>query len=175
MGGRIALLTATLIPDRFACLILESASPGIVSPDGRARRARSDEALARLITEKGVEAFSTYWEDQPLFASQKRLPREVKVRIRNLRLRNNPIGIANTLRAAGTGIQPPVHKLLPRLKIPVLSIAGEYDHKFSAIAKDMCSQLPDGRLSIIPGAGHAPHIEKPRAFNKVVLAFLGEL
>ncbi len=175
MGGRIALVTATLMPDRFAGLVLEGASPGLISPDGRARRARSDGELARLITKEGVEAFSKYWEQRPLFASQKRLPPEVRERIRNRRLRNNPTGLANTLRAASPGLQPPVHKSLPSLKIPVLCIAGEYDHKFSAIAKEMCSKLPDGRLSIIAGAGHAPHIENPQEFNRIVLGFLREL
>ncbi len=175
MGGRIALVTATLMPDRFACLVLEGASPGLVSSDERARRARSDGELARLITEEGVEAFSNYWEQRPLFASQKRLPPEVRERIRNQRLGSNPTGLANILRAASPGLQPPVHKSLASLKIPVLCIAGEYDHKFSAVAKEMCSRLPDGRLSIMAGAGHAPHIEKPLEFNRVVLAFLRQL
>lgn len=175
MGGRIALLTATLMPDRFRCLVLESASPGLISPDERARRTKSDDALARLITEEGVEAFSNYWEQQPLFASQRLLPHRVQERIRNQRFRNNPMGLANTLRATGSGIQRPVHKALPSLKIPVLCIAGEYDNKFRAIAKDVCGKLPNGRLSIILGAGHAPHMEKPREFNTVVLAFLREL
>jgi 2-succinyl-6-hydroxy-2,4-cyclohexadiene-1-carboxylate synthase len=64
--------------------------------------------------------------------------------------------------------------MLPNLKMPVLCIAGEYDYKFRAIARQMCTKLPDGRLSIIPGAGHAAHIERPREFNRDVLAFLRE-
>ncbi len=174
MGGRIALLTATRMPERFSCLVLESVSPGLISQEDRAQRARSDGILARRITDEGVEAFSRFWEHQPLFATQKSLPREVRERIRNQRLRNSPVGLANALRGAGSGVQQPVHESLPFLKIPVLCITGEYDNKFTAIAKDICNKLPNGRLSIIPGAGHAPHIEKPSAFNKAVLAFLEE-
>ncbi len=175
MGGRIALASAALMPNECGCLVLEGASPGLISPKERARRKRSDEALARLIIEEGVEAFLNYWQQQPLFASQKLLPREVQERIRNQRLRNNPTGLANTLRAASPGVQPPVHESLPTLKIPVLCIAGEYDHKFSAIAKEMCSKLRNGHLSIIPGVGHTPHVEKPQEFNRVVLDFLDKL
>jgi 2-succinyl-6-hydroxy-2,4-cyclohexadiene-1-carboxylate synthase len=174
MGGRVSLAAAALMPNECGCLVLEGASPGLISPKERARRKRSDEAVARLIMKEGVDAFSNYWHQQPLFASQKLLPRAVQEGIKKQRLRNNPTGLANTLRAASLGVQPHVHKSLPTLKIPVLCIAGEYDHKFRAIAKEMCSKLRYGRLSIIPGAGHATHMEKPQEFNRVVLAFLGE-
>jgi 2-succinyl-6-hydroxy-2,4-cyclohexadiene-1-carboxylate synthase len=122
----------------------------------------------------GVDAFVNHWEQQPLFDSQRSLPRSVRQRIRTQRLRNNPIGLANTLRAASPGVQPPLHKLLRTLKIPALCVAGQYDHKFTKIAREMCSKLPYGKLAIIPGAGHATHIEKPRDFNMLVLAFLDE-
>jgi 2-succinyl-6-hydroxy-2,4-cyclohexadiene-1-carboxylate synthase len=174
MGGRIALAAAALTPEQCGCLVLEGASPGLSSPNERAQRRRRDEALARLIMKKGVHQFTDHWERQPLFESQRSLPRRVREQIRKQRLRNNPIGLANTLRAANPGTQPPVHKLLPNIKIPVLCIVGEYDRKFKTIAKDMCNKLPNGRLTIIPKTGHAPHIEKTREFNSAVLTFLNE-
>jgi 2-succinyl-6-hydroxy-2,4-cyclohexadiene-1-carboxylate synthase len=174
MGGRIALASATLNPKTCECLIVESASPGLSSKEEREERVRSDSALARFIEEEGVEAFTNYWEQQPLFASQKQLPSETREHIRNQRLRNNAIGLANALRAAGSGAQPPVHNLLSALKIPVLCIAGQNDPKYCSIARDMCNQLPNVRVSIIPGTGHAPHLEKPEEFNRIVLDFLRE-
>jgi 2-succinyl-6-hydroxy-2,4-cyclohexadiene-1-carboxylate synthase len=174
MGGRIALAAATSNPSMCQCLVLEGASPGLIARDARARRKRNDEALASLIMKEGVEAFVNYWERRPLFDSQRSLPRSVREGIRTQRLRNNPIGLANTLRAASPGVQPPLHKLLRKLRIPVLCVAGQYDHKFTGIAREMCGKLRYGKLAIIPGAGHATHIEKPREFNTLVLAFLGE-
>src|SRR5208283_5357899 len=174
MGGRIALASAALNPKTCECLIIESASPGLSSKEEREERVRTDSALARFIEEEGVEAFTNYWEQQPMFASQKQLPSETREQIRNQRLKNNAIGLANTLRAVGSGAQPPVHELLPTLKIPVLCIAGEYDTKYCSIAREMYNQLPNARLSIIPGAGHAPHLEKPEEFNRLVLDFLRE-
>jgi len=174
MGGRIALATAALIPNTCDVLILEGASPGLESPNARLRRQRSDDALADFILEEGIEAFTNYWAQQPLFDSQKTLPPQIKDRIRSQRLKSNPIGRANTLRATGLGAQPCIHKLLPSINAPALCIAGEYDRKFTSIARKMCSKLGNGRLAIIPGAGHATHIEKPREFNRVVLNFLEE-
>jgi 2-succinyl-6-hydroxy-2,4-cyclohexadiene-1-carboxylate synthase len=175
MGGRIALLTAVSNPEKFNGLILEGASPGLSSAKERKRRARKDEALAQRIVEKGIETFADYWENQGLFATQKRLPREIREWLREQRLANNPVGLSNTLRATGLGVQPPVHKSIPLLKIPVLCVTGGVDRKFTTIAKDMCRKLPNGKLTVIRGSGHAPHLEKPEQFNKVVLRFLDQL
>ena len=174
MGGRVALAAATIVPTACHSLVLEGASPGLRSPNARARRQKKDEALASLILKQGIEAFTNYWSEQPLFETQKLLPQQIQDRIRNQRLKNNPIGLANILRAAGTGAQPSIHESLPSLRIPVLCIAGEYDRKFAAIARRTCGKVQNGRLAIIPGAGHAPHLEKPRDFNRVVMAFLYE-
>ena len=89
-----------MMPERCACLILEGASPGLAEPKERAERAEGDHALADLIEEKGVEAFFDYWERLPLFASQRDLPREIQAFIRELRFRQNPRGLANTVRGA---------------------------------------------------------------------------
>ena len=175
MGGRIALAAAVLVPDLCENLILEGASPGLTSPEARVRRQIKDEALADSILRDGIEAFINHWEKQPLFRTQQSLPPEIRRQIRSQRLKSNPIGLANSLRATGLGMQPPFTKSLPTLKIPVLCIAGEYDRKFTVIARRMCGKLRNGRVAIIPGAGHATHLEKPQDFNKVVQDFLGSL
>jgi len=175
MGGRIALLAATLNPESCRCLILEGSSPGIQARNARAERRKRDAALARFIMKEGVVAFANYWERQPLFASQQSLPRSTRQRIRRQRLKNNPRGLAYTLLAANPGAQPPVHRSLSKLKMPVLCVVGEYDVKYRSIAKEMCSKLPHGHVAVIPDAGHAPHIERPREFNRVVLDFLNEV
>jgi 2-succinyl-6-hydroxy-2,4-cyclohexadiene-1-carboxylate synthase len=175
MGGRIALLTAVSNPEKFTGLILEGASPGLSSAKERRERARRDDALAQRILEKGIETFADYWEKQGLFASQKRLPKEIRDWLREQRLANNPIGLSNTLRAVGLGVQPHVEKSLPSLTIPALCVTGSLDRKFTSISKEMCKNLPNGKLAVIRGVGHAPHLEKPEQFNKVVLRFLDQL
>jgi len=172
MGGRIALAAALLVPDLCDTLVLEGTSPGLTSPKARVRRQIRDEALAELIQRDGIEAFINHWEKQPLFRTQQSLPPEIRKQIRSLRLKSNPIGLVNSLRAAGLGVQPPFSDSLSTLKIPVLCVVGEYDRKFTVIARRMCSKLRNGRIAVIPGAGHATHLEKPQDFNKVVLEFL---
>ena len=166
MGGRIALYTA--LSGFFRALILESASPGLEDPAEREERRTSDEALAASIEREGVPAFVERWERLPLFASQRTLPLECREALHRQRLQNNAMGLAQSLRGVGTGVQPSLYAQLPTLHIPVLLIAGELDTKFTAIAKHMAQALPRSQLHIIPAAGHTVHLEQPELFTSLV-------
>ena len=169
LGGRIALYTA--FSGFFRALILESASPGLASPIEREERRISDEILAASIERDGVAAFVDRWEKLPLFASQQSLPAECKQALHAQRLHNCAVGLANSLRGVGVGVQPALHLRLPALSIPVLLIAGELDNKFCALARQMAQVLPQSQLHIVPGAGHAVHLERPREFDDLIRDF----
>ena len=169
MGGRIALYVA--FSGFFRALILESASAGLADLSERVQRRRNDEALATSIERGGIEAFVERWEQLPLFASQLRLPQEVREALRTQRLGNCARGLAQSLRGIGTGVQPALHDQLPKLHLPVLLIAGELDRKFSILARKMAQALPLALLCIVPDAGHAIHIEQPEVFDAVVKDF----
>ena len=175
MGGRLAIAAALGLPGRTAALVAESASPGLALESERRDRAAQDSSLARRIEEAGIEAFVTYWEALPLFAGQADLPAATRERLRTQRLRNRPLGLANSLRGMGTGVQPPLHERLSDLAVPVLFAAGEQDAKFVAIARQMHRQVPGSRLCVISGVGHAAHLERPDEFNGAVLEFLASL
>ena len=166
MGGRIALYTA--LSGYFRALILESASPGLEDPVEREERRTSDEVLAASIEREGVPAFIERWEHLPLFASQRALPFECREALHRQRLQNNAIGLAQSLRGVGTGVQPSLFAQLPTLHMPVLLIAGELDTKFTTIAKHMAQALPQSQLHIIPAAGHTVHLEQPQLFTSLV-------
>lgn len=174
MGGRVALRLALRAPERVWALVLESASPGIEDPEERAARVRSDDALAADIERDGIEAFVARWEALPLWASQARLPAEVRERLRAQRLRNSPVGLANSLRGMGAGQEEPVLDRLDRLTLPVLLLAGALDGKYCGLAREMARRLPCARLAVVPEAGHAVHLEQPAAFQAAVRAFLQE-
>jgi pimeloyl-ACP methyl ester carboxylesterase len=55
---------------------------------------------------------------------------------------------------------------------PTLLLAGALDPKFVEIAERMASAMPDARLTVIPEAGHAVHLERPDAWLEAVKAFL---
>ncbi|MBI4570486.1 MAG: 2-succinyl-6-hydroxy-2,4-cyclohexadiene-1-carboxylate synthase [Chloroflexi bacterium] len=175
MGGRVALhlaLSASGGPERLWALVLESASPGIEDASEREERRRSDEALAERIEREGLERFVAYWEEQPVFASQSRLPDAVRAELRRQRLGNNPVGLANSLRGLGAGRQEPVLHQLGELRVPVLLIAGALDQKYCDLARRMAAVLPCAQMEIVPEAGHTVHLEQPEAFDRVVRAFL---
>ncbi len=172
MGGRVALAFALAHPQRVGALVLEGASPGIADPEERRARIARDERLAERIERDGVETFVDEWMRQPLFATQACLGPDVLAAARAVRLAHRPIGLANSWRGMGAGAQEPLWDRLHALPVPALLLAGEQDTKFLAIAHSMAQSLPDAIVRIVPGAGHATHLEKPAAFRDCVLDFL---
>lgn len=171
MGGRLALYTAVHYPDSVSKLILESASPGIANVTERLERIKSDGALGQRIILEGVASFVAYWEHLPLFATQTPAMRD---QLRPIRLAHTRHGLANSLFGMGTGGQPPLWNRLYELAMPVLLIAGELDAKFTAIARQMHERIPNSTLAIIPGAGHAVHLEQPARYAQILGAFLAK-
>lgn len=165
MGGRLALHYALTRPARVRRLILVGASPGIADAAARAARRRSDERLAQEIERLPLEDFAERWARTPILAGQ---PAEVAARAHADRLRCTPSGLARALRGLGPGTLPPLWHQLGELSMPVLLIVGEYDHKYREIAQRMVQALPDGRLEVIAGAGHAVHLERPAAVAALI-------
>lgn len=172
MGGRFALAYAARNPERVRRLVLESASPGLVTEEERSERRTLDEALARFLETEGIEAFVQRWEAQELFDSQRALPAETREAHRARRLLNNPRSLAASLRGLGTGALPSYWESLPGLRVPVLVLVGALDRKFAAIGARMVELLPDARLVSVAGAGHAVHLERPDAWLGAVVGFL---
>ncbi|TAA69805.1 2-succinyl-6-hydroxy-2,4-cyclohexadiene-1-carboxylate synthase [Planococcus salinarum] len=171
MGGRAALAYACTFPGRVSVLVLESASPGLKSGAERSDRRQSDGELAERIVSGGTESFVKSWEKTPLFSTQESLPDPVKIAVREERMAQNPIGLANSLIGMGTGAQESYWEALCRLKIPVLLLTGSLDDKFTAIAKEMVSLMPEAVHQEIL-AGHALHVEKSDEFATIVREYL---
>lgn len=165
MGGRIALHAALAMPERVTRLVLIGASPGLPTADERAARAADDERLAAEIQTMTIEAFARRWARTPVLAG---LPADVAGEVHADRLLSEPAGLAAALRGLGTGTLPSVWERLGALAMPVTLIAGERDAKFRAIAADMDARLPDGRVVVVPGAGHAVHLEDPSTVAAVL-------
>ena len=168
MGGRVCLRLALDRPSAVRALVLIGASPGLPDAGERTARRAADEAWAREIERDGVGSFLERWLDQPLFAG---LPRE-RAGVAQ-RLANPADGLAASLRLLGTGAQEPLWDRLGDLQSPTLIIAGEKDAKFAAVAADMKAMVgPHAEMLLIPGAGHAAHLERPGAVGEAVLRFL---
>ena len=134
--------------------------PGTRRPGGARRRRAADDALADRIETLDIETFAEEWGSQALFAGQ---PARVAAAAHADRLRNTPAGLASALRGLGTGVMEPLWDRLGELAIPVTLVVGERDTKFRAIAEAMRERLPNARLVVVEGAGHAVQLESPTA------------
>lgn len=171
MGGRLALAYYFKYPQTVNKLILESTSPGLRTEHERTERRIQDEKLGDSIIEYGIESFTNKWENIPLFQSQQALTDSVKQKIRNQRLANNPVGLANSLKGMGTGAQPSYWTEVPKLTNTLL-ITGDLDQKFVRIANEM-TEINEILAHIsVNNAGHAIHVEKPEIFDTIVMEFL---
>lgn len=175
MGGRLALYTAVHYPERISHLVLESASPGLAAAPERQARIIQDRALAEWIETHSLAAFVDKWEQLPLWASQSQLPPERRQMLRRQRLKNNPPGLAGSLRGMGSGAQPSLWTQLPLLTLPVLLLVGELDEKFVKINRLMAQLLLYPKLEIVDGAGHMVHLERPERFQQLVLTHVKAL
>ena len=113
----------------FQSLILESSSPGLKTEDERATRRETDHRLAERILQMVLPSFIDFWENIPLFKTQKELSEEQRQVIREERLSQREIGLANSLRGIGTGSQTSYWERLKAVNIPVLLINGGSRHE----------------------------------------------
>jgi pimeloyl-ACP methyl ester carboxylesterase len=63
---------------------------------------------------------------------------------------------------------------LPALKVPTLIVWSRHDPYFPLSGALRAKELiPEARLEVLPGYGHAPHLQKRDLFNSLLLSFTG--
>jgi 2-succinyl-6-hydroxy-2,4-cyclohexadiene-1-carboxylate synthase len=165
-GGRIALHVALALPHRVTRLVLIGASPGLADDAEREQRRLADERLAERIESLSIDEFARHWAQTPLLSD---IPPDVAEAAHADRLHSTPQGLAAALRGLGTGALPGLWRRLPELHMPVTLLAGERDDKFIALATEMAGCIPRATVTIVPGAGHAVHLERPDAVAHALL------
>lgn len=167
LGARVALHAALAHPELVRRLVLIGGTAGIDDPAVREARRRRDETLATELEHTGdVAGFVARWLANPMFATLRDGAGTGE------RLRNSPAGLASSLRLAGTGTQRPLWDDLPGLAVPVLVLAGAADLRFVVTGIRLARALPAAALSLVPGAGHAAHLEQPVLAARIVDRFL---
>ncbi|WP_071393755.1 2-succinyl-6-hydroxy-2,4-cyclohexadiene-1-carboxylate synthase [Bacillus tuaregi] len=172
MGGRLALSFSLLYPQFVYKLILESASPGLETKQEQDNRRIQDTNLSQFIRKNGIERFVDYWENIPLFHTQKKLSLHMQQEIRKQRFENSVIGLSNSLLGMGTGAQPSWWNRLQELKAETLLLTGEQDQKFCFIAEKMVKKMKHAKWQKFNECGHAIHVEQPEKFGTIVSVFL---
>jgi len=173
LGARIALRLAVAHPEAVGRLVLEAPSAGIADAAARAARAAEDAERARLVVTEGIESFAARWEAEPVLAGEAALPAEARARQAAIRRSHAPLGLAASLVYAGQGAMEPLHDRLAAVVAPTLVVAGA-DDPARARAEEVAAAIPGARLVLVPGAGHAPHLEQPDRFHALLFDFLTE-
>lgn len=174
MGGRIATLFAAFYPDFVASLTLESSSLGATSQEWVDEMTARDEKLIHRLEVSTVEEFVEFWEELPLFHTQKLLSQETRQSVKNARLNNDTQALAYTVAGSGQAQMPnliPVINDIVGKNIPVMYMAGLKDAKYKVLAETIARIAPvDVRL--VP-AGHNIHLENPAEYITLVNQFIG--
>ena len=173
MGGRIALALAVAHPHECRSLTLISATAGIDDQAERARRRQADTALADRIGALGLDRFVEDWMALPMWDTLRaRLTATEWEASMRQRRSCDPVGLANSLRVGGTGSMTPLWDRLRMLDVPTLLVCGELDAKFVALGRQMNDLLPESELAVMPGVGHAVHLETPDLCTDTVADFM---
>ncbi|MGF1677253.1 MAG: 2-succinyl-6-hydroxy-2,4-cyclohexadiene-1-carboxylate synthase, partial [Rivularia sp. (in: cyanobacteria)] len=158
---------------RFYQVILESASPGLLTEKERLERIKRDEQiarkLARSIQREDFRNFLQNWYNQPIFGNIKTHSRFEQM-IEN-RLQNNPVELAKSLRFMGTGVQPALWGKLPDNQVAILLLVGENDQKFIDINKKMTQISNLCNLKTIKNTAHNIHLENTLVFVEHIRDF----
>lgn len=154
LGARVALgLVAT---GRAAFGVLIGVNPGINELERRDRR-RFDATWARMLRMDGLDKFVAAWEQQPLFASQKRVSIERRLERRARRYRLDPELLARSLEQMGLGAMPDYWSAVPAHRDRLALITGAEDTKYCAIANGLPAKLKE----TVAESGHDPTLEQP--------------
>jgi 3-oxoadipate enol-lactonase len=175
LGGRVALELALARPDLVRALVLSGAAmPEMVAeaPEMAAYGTALMDALGRGDLDAAVEVSVRTWLDGP-YRSPDRL--EASVREKAAVMQRD--AFRQTRDYAGRWAEEPlVNGLVDRLSevaVPTLVLVGEIDMEFVRAQADiLAAGIPSARRVSLEGAAHAPHLERPTAFDAVVLPFL---
>jgi 2-succinyl-6-hydroxy-2,4-cyclohexadiene-1-carboxylate synthase len=172
MGGRVALTFALAHPERLSSLVLESAGVGLRGEAERAAAAARDAVLAERLRTERIEAFVDYWEELPIFATQKELPPEQRARVRAERCACDPHGLALLVEAAGQHTMPDLRPRLCEITVPMLYLAGQRDVRYRMLSEEL--ETTYGVTVQRFDTGHDIHLEDHAAFVAALCRFYAE-
>jgi 3-oxoadipate enol-lactonase len=168
MGGWTALGFVIREPDRVLTLTLADTIAGVYTPEIAA-------ALQGTLQQDGMP--SSDWEN--VLGQHPALGRGFR--------QTNPVGAYLYQQIAGFG--PARHaeimvglgktayrdNSLRDVQTPVLFLVGEQDELFPpAMVRSVAPKFSNAQVVELPGAGHSPYFETPRAWNDALRQFLGK-
>lgn len=158
LGGHIGLLHTKMFPEMVKALVITGSSGLYESAMGDGYPKRGD---YEFIKKKAQDVFY-----DPEVAT-KEIVDEVFATV------NDRMKLVKTLAIAKSAIRHNMSKDLPHMKTPTCIIWGENDTVTPPnVAKEFHELLPDSDLYWIEKCGHAPMMEHPEDFNRILEAWL---
>lgn len=166
-GGRVALETASVAPDRVSALVLLcAAAPGVApTPDAESFDEEEERLLGAGDLDGAVELNVRTWLGPSADESARALVREMQAR-------------AFELDTAAEELSPAVELRRPELDLaaltmPALVVSGDHDLLFfRETARHLAEHLPAAELVSLDWAGHLPSLERPDETAALVTAQL---
>ncbi len=160
LGGHIGLLYTKLYPKKVKALVLTGSSGLYESAMGDGYPKRGD---YEFIKKKAEDVFY-----DPAVAT-KEIVDEVYATV------NDRVKLVKTLAIAKSAIRHNMSKDLPHMLTPTCIIWGRNDQVTPPnVAEEFDTLLPESDLFWIEKCGHAPMMEHPEEFNRILEAWLKE-
>lgn len=176
LGGRLALHYATSAQSlhadgrsKLAGLVLESANPGLTSPEARRERMHSDALWVQRLRQEPLRQVLVDWYQQSVFSD---LTPARRAELITLRSQHDPRRLAHMLAASSLARQPDLRPWLQCTSLPVLYLYGAADQKFANLAAELLAACPALEGARIPSAGHNLHLTSPDEVAAVLVPWL---
>lgn len=168
MGGYTAFRLHALVPERVAGLVLADTRAVADDEAGQARRA----AQAARARREGVGWLADAMLPALLGETTRRERPAVVERVRGLVAQADAEGVARALEAMGA--RPDSLPRLGEIRVPVLALVGEEDTLTPpSESRRIAEGVRDGKLVVLPRAGHLANLEAPEAFDAALAEWLG--
>ncbi|MFD9412412.1 alpha/beta fold hydrolase [Streptomyces sp. NPDC059989] len=170
MGGQIAMEMRLRHPGVVRALVLSDTTAVPETEDARKlRRERAEQLVAQ-----GMRPYAEEVIDKMLAPYNVVGMPETAARVSAMMCATDPEGAAAALR--GRAECPDYRPVLAGTAEPCLVVVGA-DDVFTPVAdaEALHALMPHSVLAVIDGAGHLPGVERPDAFNRVLLEFLAGL
>ena len=169
-GGAIAIDFALEHPEMVSSLVLASTA----TSDNSKSKENVDSLLALTAMTKrdGLAKTSQFVTELPFVISQENAA--AKEKIRQIYLDNSDLFESGfTLVTLWMPAEPPAQSRLSEIRAPTLVLLGENDHpSYKSLSDTLAAGITGAKKVVIPGGTHLLHLDKPEAFNRVVLEFL---
>lgn len=167
MGGRLALHALLAEPKLWRAAVIISAHPGLTEPLECAARRQKDAEWSALALKGEWADFLEQWNAQGVLSGQVEMPDRMA-------LKGRRASIARSFVDWSLGAQKDLSPSLGQIQCPVLWLSGERDVKFTQLAAQSVSKIPEAKHQVIPDCGHRIPWEQPEVFTQVCGDFLIE-